>query len=133
MKINSKQYALALYEIAKDKKKNEIELMIKNLVNVLIANNDISKVDEIMNEFDKVWNYKEGVVDTTVLSAKKLDEKTLELLNKYLLGKLEIKKVDIITDIDEKLLGGVILKYGDKILDGSIKTKLNNFKSRLKN
>ena len=33
---------------------------------------------------------------------------------------------------NKNILGGVILKYGDKILDGSLKTKLNSLKEELK-
>lgn len=133
MKINPKQYAEALYESVREKSKKEIEQILDNFVKVLIVNSDTFKAESIMNEFNKVWNNKEGIVEAKILTAKKLDKKTLSLLNSYLMEILKVKKVNIQASEDEKLLGGVIIKYNDKILDGSIKTKLNTLGNKLKN
>ena len=52
-----------------------------------------------------------------------------KLTNK--LQNLYQKQIKVKTEIDEDILGGMMLKIGDKIVDGTIKAKLNNMKRTL--
>ena len=132
MKISPKQYALSLYESVKDKSEKEIKQIVGDFVKILIAGGNISKFEKIIAEFNAIWNREQGIVEAEIISANGLDEETRELLEKYI-GKLSgAKKVETIEKQDKSLLGGVVLKYGDKILDGSLKAKLNLLKNDMK-
>ena len=131
MKITSKQYATSLYETILDKKEGELKGVIENFVKIIIANNDLSKADSVISEFSKLWNKEKGVIEAEVLSAVKLDKETVDILSDYISNITKSKNVSIETETDKKLIGGVIIKYGDKILDGSLKTRLKDFKNKL--
>ena len=131
MKITEKQYSTALYEAVKDKKKGEVKSLIKDFAKLIIQNNDTSKLDKIINEYEKVWNRDQGIVNAEVISAKALDKPTIKYLNDYIKKTTKAKKIELNKEIDDNLLGGVVVKYGDKVLDGSLKTKLNELKSSM--
>lgn len=132
MKISPKQYALSLYESVKDKSEKEIKQIVGDFVKILIEDGNVSKFEKIMAEFNAIWNREQGIVEAEIISANELDKETRELLEEYI-GKLSgAKKVEIKEKQDKGLLGGVVLKYGDKIFDGSLKAKLNLLKNDMR-
>jgi len=132
MKITVKQYALSLYECVKDKKKKDLEQILKKFVDLLITNNDIHKAESILRVFSKIWNKNKGIVEAIVMSANDIDGPTLNLLNDYIKEATSAEKVVTKKEERKELLGGAVLKYGDKILDASLKTKLRSFNEELK-
>ena len=125
MKISDKQYALALYESIKDQSKSDTKKAIKEFAKVLVLNNDLLKIDKVIDAFKKLYNQEEGIVKAKVISAQALDKKIVKSLNSYIVKLSKAKKVEVNEEIDKSLLGGVVLRYGDKVLDGSLKTRLD--------
>jgi F-type H+-transporting ATPase subunit delta len=130
MKINPKKYALALYEsVALEE--GAIENLLKNFVKILVKNNDLSKAKKIEIEFNKIWNKKKGIVDANIISAKKTDQETLEIIENYIKKISGSPNVNMQEEIDKDMIGGIIIKYEDKILDGSLRTGLKTLKEKL--
>ena len=132
MKVTPQQYAQSLYEITKKKKGSQVKSDIKRLVEVLVKNNDLKLGKKIVNEFIKTRNKEERIVEAKVVSARKLDSSVIKMLNKYITKLSGAKIVILKKDLDKDLLGGVVIKYGDKILNGSIKTRLSDLKEEMK-
>jgi F-type H+-transporting ATPase subunit delta len=130
MKINPKKYALALYEATVDKDEQAEEL-IKNFIKILAKNNDLSKAKKIEIEFNKIWNKKKGIVDANIISAKKTDKETLGIVENYIKKISGLPNVNMHEEVDKTIIGGIIIKYEDKILDGSLKTSLKTLKEKL--
>ncbi len=131
MKITPKQYSESLYQAVQNKKDSEVKDAIGNFVKVLISNNDISKADEIIKQFVGIWNKEQGIVEAEVVSAKELDNKIAKLLNNYIVKLSGAEKVLVRQKVDKNILGGVVIKYGDKVLDGSLREKLNELKAEM--
>ena len=131
MKITPKQYATALYDLVKDKKSGEVKKVIEDFVRVLILNNDISKTEKIINEFSIMWNKVEGVVDAEIVSASDLGKQIVKLLNDYIFKLTGAKKIEMKENIDKNILGGIVVKYGDKVIDGSLKTRIYELKNKM--
>jgi F-type H+-transporting ATPase subunit delta len=131
MKITPKQYAESLYQSVYSKKDSQIKGILDNFVKLLIDNNDISKIDKIIGQFKKIWNREEGIVEAEAVSARELDKKIVKLLNVYIVQLSGARKVLLKQKVDKNILGGVIIKYEDKILDGSLKMKLNELRSKM--
>ena len=53
-------------------------------------------------------------------------------VKKIILNKTNGKNISLLTHIDSSLLGGLIVKYGSKMIDTSIRTKLNNLELAMK-
>ena len=85
-----------------------------------------------VNEFyQKLADDLKGVARASLVSANELSSETVEKIRKALSKKTG---KDIVLDIktDPALIGGVVTKIGDLVLDGSIKTQLLNMRESLK-
>ena len=131
MNVSSKQYAESLYQAVRDKNNSQIKDAIKNFFSILIQNNDILKAEEIVKEFEKIWNTEQGIIEAKIVSAKELNKNIVKLLNNYITELSGAEKVILNQKINKNILGGVIIKYEDKILDGSLRAKLNELKVKM--
>jgi len=128
MKISLKKYAQALYEATIDRSEAEVKVYVKNFVKILAENKDLKRGELIGKYFSKVWNREQGVTVVDVTTAQDLDAEALVLLNGYIVKLLKADKIDIRQKIDKNILGGVIIRHGDAVYDGSLKTKIKNLK-----
>ena len=124
MKINFKQYAQALYDLSRDAEKENVEKIISGFVNILLANNDVSKLDKIIDEYNKLWNSEHGIADAEIISARGMDANIIKLLKIHIAKLSGAKSVELREKTDKNILGGVVMKYGDKILDASLRAKV---------
>jgi F-type H+-transporting ATPase subunit delta len=130
MKFSSKQYAQALFESLEGTDPKDVDLLLNNFIEVLALNNDVKRFDEIETEFHKLELKKKGGKLAEVTSAKPLTRENerdiIHELNKLVKGDVELKK-----KIDEKILGGVVIRMDDKLIDASVKGELNKLKKDL--
>lgn len=132
MKITPKQYAQALYDSIKDKNKNDLTKSIREFASVLVQNNDLQKGDKIIKLFRKLYNQAESIVEAEITSATKLTPAMLHDLKEYIKKISKVDTVELVEKENKKLIGGAVIKYGDKILDGSLKTRMQIMKAELK-
>lgn len=128
-KISVKKYAISLYEIVKEGKVG-ISQTIDNFVKLLIKNNDLSRVDKIIEAFDEYAKEQEGMIEVEAKTARVLDKKDRESIVENLEKTLN-KKVSLKEEQDKELIGGIVLKYKDTVVDGSIKKKLESLNNQL--
>lgn len=131
MKITTKKYAQALLDSVSEKKQSEIEKIVGGFINALAANNDIKRLDKIIVDFENLWNKKEGIIEAEVKSAHILERDALTVIKKYLEKITGLKKIEIFNKVDKNVLGGVVIKYGDKVLDNSIRARILDLKNNL--
>ena len=131
MNVSSKQYAESLYQAVRDKNNSQIKDVINNFFNILVQNNDIAKAEDVVKEFENRWNIEQGIIEAEVVSAKELDNRIVKLLNNYITELSGAEKVILNQEINKDILGGVVITYEDKILDGSLRAKLNELKSEM--
>jgi len=130
MKFSPKQYALALFESLAETDPKDSSTVLDNFVKVLAENNDLRLFDEISEEFHKLELAKKGIKQAEVTSAHPLthenEKEILHELNKLVKGDYELKK-----KVDEQLIGGVVIKMDDKMIDASVKNNLEQLKNNL--
>ena len=131
MKITYRQYALSLYELVQDKDEKELDVLIKNFVNILIKNNNLKLSKKIITEFTRLCDEDDGIAKVEIISVKKLDQEIIGLLSKHIAEKLDKKNIIINNKISKNILGGIILRYGDTIVDGSFRKKINCLRNKL--
>ena len=128
MKITNKQYAQSLYEATKGKREAELTADLDNFVQVLASQNDISRHEAIMLEFGKVWQVAEGRVEAEVASAAPLAAETLAELEAYVVAQTGASQVDLSQRLDPTILAGFVLRFGDQVLDGSVRQLIGQLK-----
>lgn len=94
-----------------------------NLVRALASNKRISLLSEIAKQFSELKAQREKTVSVEVLSAFPLDEATADKLSKALSKKWECN-VALETVIDSTLLGGVVIRAGDMVIDASVRGRM---------
>lgn len=102
----------------------------QNLVKLLAENDRLTVVPELRAIFERLASESEGSVDATVVSAMELDDAQQAKLAASLAKKLG-KEVKLHCSVDESLMGGVIVKAGDLVIDGSLKGRLEKMTSQL--
>jgi F-type H+-transporting ATPase subunit delta len=130
MKFTAKQYAQALYDSLEGTDPKDIDLVLNNFVEVLALNNDVRIFEQIEEEFHKLELAKDGKKLAEVTTAQPLSKDSerdiIKELNKIVKGDVELKK-----KIDEKILGGVIIKVDDQLIDASVRGELGKLKNEL--
>ena len=97
----------------------------QNLVKLMAENGRLKLMPDVLEQFEVARAKAENKVEAEVISAFKLSaEQTSELVN-TLKKKLGCE-VTLTTTIDESLIGGVIIKAGDTIIDASMKSQLDS-------
>jgi len=132
MKVTPKQYAESLFESLHGKSEKTAKNILNEFVGVLIANNHTSQIDKILDHFTMLWNRENGIVEAEIKTANKIDTEVIETLKKYVAELSDAEKIKITEVVDKDLLGGFVIKYEGKIVDNSLKTKLQNFKDNLR-
>lgn len=131
MKISDLQYAQALYSLLKDQPEQKKAVIIDNFAKFIVKNNDVFRLEKIEKEFGLLWDKENLLTEVEFLSAYELSDSSL----KFLIGKVKemtgAKDLKIIKKVDKSILGGVVIKYGDKIFDASLKSRLEKFKEAM--
>ena len=96
-----------------------------NFLNLLVDKRRISILREIEDAYRKLMDSAMGVVKVQVKTAFPLVPKLSDSL-KRALESFTGKRVDMQVEEDASLLGGIVVRVGDKLYDGSVKTQLNN-------
>lgn len=131
MKTTPKQYALALYESLDGKSAGKVKAIIKKFVELLARENMLAKADKIAAEFIKIWNKKNNFIEAEAVTASGLDKAGVKLLKNYVTKLTGAREVLLSEKIDKNILGGVVIRYGDKIVDGSLKTRLEELREKM--
>ncbi len=84
----------------------------------------------IREQFETLLADHEKRVDVTVVSAYKLTKAQQDKLSGALKKRLN-REISITTQVDPELLGGVILRAGDTVIDGSVRGRLNRLSEAL--
>jgi F-type H+-transporting ATPase subunit delta len=127
MKINDrKQLVRALYQVLEKADKDEQTKLLNNFVEFLQKKHCLKQAGQIIDEFEIFAKKQQGIKSVEIWSVSSLDKNMLEKI-KNIFG----KKVETVEKINPGLLGGLIIKVEDKILDGSIKKQLKTLKNKL--
>jgi F-type H+-transporting ATPase subunit delta len=96
----------------------------RNFVQTLAENRRLAYLPEISALFDQLKDEAEGMVDVTVTSAAPLANGQCEALSAALQRRLK-RQVRLHTATDPSLIGGAVLRAGDLVIDGSVRSRLD--------
>lgn len=104
---------------------------LPGLLRTVIENGRLNALPEIAAQFHALKNESEGVADAYIETAYVLTKKEVELLLKSLSKKFPGKKLNPIVTINKSLIGGVSIRVGDQVLDGSVRARLAQMQQAL--
>ena len=102
-----------------------------NFLRLVASNRRLFSIGAIIKSFRLLVARHKGEVTAEVTVAEKLDDKHLGAL-KSALKNVTGKDVDLDVKVDPSIIGGLIVKLGSRMVDTSLKTKLNAIKHAMK-
>ena len=131
MKITANQYARTLFELVDNKTEQEIDKLVLNMVKIAGKNRQIKLFPKIIEKFNLIWNDKYKISEVEITSREKLDSETENKIGEYIRRKYKTEKVVINNKIDINIIGGIIIKVGDEVLNQSIAEQLKKLSRNL--
>ena len=101
-----------------------------NGLNLLIDKRHAGLIIDLGDEFQRLLQREHRVIEVEVTSAIELPEETREKIKKRIEEATE-QRVEIKETVREDIIGGLVLRFGDVIVDGSLKSKLSQLRGRL--
>ncbi len=126
--FKAKEQIQALQKIAKKMNFSKITI---NFVSLLARRRRLTLLQTIIDNFFTIRDDVSGRFNVYVTSARELKAKEVDKLTEVLKKKLG-EGVNLIQNVDEKILGGLVLTYKSHMIDSSIKNRLNSLKRRMR-
>lgn len=117
-------------EVLKASFENKILDEVYNFLNILVDKNRINLIFAIKTLFETEINNRKNIVEVVALTAIPMSDVHYSSMKNKLEEKFK-KSVSLKNEISSEIIGGVVLKFGDSIIDGSVKTKLDLMKKQL--
>jgi F-type H+-transporting ATPase subunit delta len=103
-----------------------------NFLRVVTTNRRLFAVRDIIRGYRELVAHNRGEVTAQVTVAEKLNDSNLAALKDALKSKTGGKDIDLDVRIDPAIIGGLIVKVGSRMVDSSLRTKLNSIRIAMK-
>ena len=100
---------------------------LTNFLKLLIENHRMPVIFRIRQEYERLWDEENRTLPVEITSAIALDEQTTASLGKTI-GERAGRKVTLAARVDPDILGGIIIRVGNSILDASIRNRLEQLR-----
>ncbi len=128
-KVKSEQKVSLLTSMLSDKE-DKSDPSFERFLTLLTQKYRLVALKAIAEQFEKLRAEHEQRIDVTVTSAFKLDSKQKTKLTNALKKRLN-REISITTQVDKTLIGGVVLRAGDTVIDGSVRGRLDRLSEAL--
>jgi F-type H+-transporting ATPase subunit delta len=109
-----------------------IKGLAANFLRVITTNRRLFALREIIRGYRALVAKHKGEISAQVTVAEKLSDKNLDALKAALKSVTGGKDMDLDVTIDPAIIGGLIVKVGSRMVDSSLRTKLNSIKFAMK-
>jgi ATP synthase F1 delta subunit len=106
------------------------EPIFVNFLKLLIENHRTPVIFRVRREFDRLWEEENQLLPVRVTSAVELDPGTVRQLRDRIAEQTG-RKVDFSSEIDPDILGGIVVRVGNSILDASIRNRLETLRKQV--
>jgi F-type H+-transporting ATPase subunit delta len=101
-----------------------------NLVRLLLSRNKLHLAPAIAQAYQEMADDRRGVAHATVTTAVPLSDGERQAVEQRLQS-ITGKRIDVTTVVDPAIIGGIVARVGDQLIDGSTRTRLVALKRRL--
>ena len=126
----SPYFSTAEKEEGLDKVLEGADEAFENFLRLLIEKHRLPVLFRIRRQFDERWQEENRLLPVQVTSAVKLDDETIENIRERIAEQTD-RKIELTADVDPDILGGIVLRVGNSILDASIKNRLETLRRQV--
>jgi F-type H+-transporting ATPase subunit delta len=103
---------------------------VQNFLAVLIENHRMPALFRIRRELDRMWQEVNKLLPVQITSAVELDEAVTNQIGEEI-GRQTGRTVELTSIVDPDVLGGIVVRVGNSILDASIRTRLERLRKQV--
>ena len=108
----------------------QVSPLAGNFLKLLHTKGKLGELDAIATAFAALIDKRHGKVNVDVTVTKQLGTQELELVRQRISTAIQ-KEAIIKQHVDESIIGGIIIRVGDKLIDGSVKAQLRSIEKKL--
>jgi F-type H+-transporting ATPase subunit delta len=101
-----------------------------NFLKLLIENHRMPVIFRVRREYERLWEKENGMLAVEITSAIELDRATTDSLGERI-GERAGRKVTLTARVNPEILGGIVLRVGNSILDASIRNRLEQLRRQV--
>jgi F-type H+-transporting ATPase subunit delta len=106
---------------------SDADAELLNFLELLIEKQRMPEIFRIRRQLDELWKQENKRIDVTVTSAVTLEPAVVEKVGEEI-ERQTGQKVDLSSRVDAEILGGIVLQVGNKVLDASIRSRLEKLR-----
>jgi F-type H+-transporting ATPase subunit delta len=103
---------------------------VVNFLELLVENHRMPVIFRVRREFDRLWDDAHELLPVQITSAVELDPSIAERIGEEI-GRQTGRTVELTSTVDPDVIGGIVLRVGNSILDASIRTRLENLRKQV--
>lgn len=109
---------------------NQLSDNLNNFLKIMIDKDRVSTIESVQKAFKGLLNEKNNILEGTAITAVPMSQDEIKDLESKLSKKYN-KNVTLENNVDESILGGVLVRLGNEEIDGTVKTRLTGMKNIL--
>jgi F-type H+-transporting ATPase subunit delta len=106
---------------------SDADAELLNFLELLIEKQRMPEIFRIRRQLDELWKHENRRIDVTVTSAVTLEPAVVEKVGEEI-ERQTGQKVELSSRVDAEILGGIVLQVGNKVLDASIRSRLEKLR-----
>jgi F-type H+-transporting ATPase subunit delta len=106
------------------------EPIFMNFLELLLEKHRMPAIHRIRREYDELWREEHKLLSVHVTSAVRLDEEVVKSLGDRI-SQQTGRQVDLTAKVEPDILGGIVLRVGNSILDASIRNRLEQLRRQV--
>jgi F-type H+-transporting ATPase subunit delta len=106
------------------------EPIFLNFLELLLEKHRMPVIYRIRRDYDELWREENKLLSVQVTSAVELDEEIVKNLGDRIAEQTD-RKIDLTTTVEPDILGGIVLRVGNSILDASIRNRLEQLRRQV--
>ena len=104
--------------------------IVVNFLKLLIENHRTPAVFRVRREFDRLWREENKLLPVQVTSAVELDQATVSQIGDRIAQQTG-RKIDLSASVEPDIIGGIVVRVGNSILDASIRNRLEQLRKQV--
>jgi F-type H+-transporting ATPase subunit delta len=103
---------------------------VANFLELLLENHRMPVVFRVRRDFDRLWEEANKLLPVQITSAVELDPSVADRIGEEI-GRQTGRTVELTSTVDPDVIGGIVLRVGNSILDASIRNRLENLRKQV--
>jgi F-type H+-transporting ATPase subunit delta len=113
-----------------DRAVSDADPAVINFLKLLIENHRMPVIFRVRRGFDELWEEENQLLPVQVTSAVELDQGTVEQIGDRIAEQTG-RKVDLSSSVEPDILGGIVVRVGNSVLDASVRNRLEQLRKQV--